>query len=200
MKGRILSYLIISVLVFLVLARGCRDKSVETITKIDTLVVYDTVKEIIQGKTVFIKSKIDTSIWVKKADLKPDTTYNGLLHQYMTLGNKHYSINTFETEFKIGDYGTVVVSDSIQENWLKSSIIKTNLTIPTTTITVEKQAPPSIQLYIGPRIYGNKLEPISGVYGDISLKTKKDRLYNFSVGYNGEIQYGLGVQYKIKLK
>ena len=199
MKGRILSYLVISVLVFLVLARGCKDTPAPTETR-DTVIVYVPVKEIIPGKPIFIKSKIDTSIWVKKADLKPDTTYKGLLSQYMALGNKHFSTNSFQTTFKIDTFGTVTVYDTIQENWLKKSTIKTNLLLPTKTVTVEKTLPPSMQLYVGPRIYGNKLEPISGVYGDISLKTKNDRLYTFSVGYNGDIQYGLGVQYKIKLK
>lgn len=202
MKLNIVAYITIILLVVIILLqnKSCkREDNIQPI-RIDTVVRYDTIKKIVPGKTVFIKQKIDTSVWIKKVDFKPDTTYKGLLKQYENLGNQHFAINVFKTDFQVADYGTLTVIDSVQSNWLIKSTLETNLTIPTTTITIEKESPPKLQLYSGFHITGSKYEPLSGVYGDLSLKTKNDKLYNVSLGYNGQIQYGFGIQWKLKIK
>src|SRR5687767_3901375 len=63
------------------------------LTRIDTVILPLIVRDTIPGKPVFIKSKIDTSIWTKKRKNIPDTSYSGLLSQYKALGNSHFSTN-----------------------------------------------------------------------------------------------------------
>jgi hypothetical protein len=198
--------LVIMVVIILIQNQGCFDPkntlAQDTIVKYDTLIVYKYITDTVPGKPVYIKTKVDTSVWIKRDELKPDTTYFGLLSQYKKLGNNHFSTNFFKTEFPIADYGTITVSDSIRENKLIHSELITNLNIPTTTITVEKEIPqvPKRQLFVGTTLTGNQINPISGVYGGLQLKTKNDRLYGLSIGYNGTIQYGGSFYFPIKIK
>lgn len=198
--------LVIMVIIILLQNEGClrpKDSEIsDTVVRYDTTIVYQTIRDTVPGKPIYIKSKVDTSVWMKKSEYKPDTSYSGLLFQYKTLGNKHFSTNLFKTEFPIADYGTVTIYDSIRQNQLIHSELISNLTIPITTITVEKQIPtPSKrQLYFGTTITGNKFNPISGVYGGLQLKTKKDRLYGLSVGYTGQIEYAGSLYFPLKIK
>lgn len=200
MKLNLISFITIILLLVVILLQDKCSSPTPTKETRDTIIVYKTVHDTIPGKIQFVKTKIDTSIWQKKSDYKPDTTYKGLLKQYNFLGNKHFATNSFKTDFAIGDYGTVSVIDSVRENWLVSSVIETNLKIPTTTITVTKEAPIKRQLYVGFSLTGNQPAPINGVYGDIMLKTKKDRLYGVSMGFNGEPVYKVSLLWPLKIK
>jgi len=198
-------YILILVLIVIILLQGrsCKPVPPEIIERVDTVVVNHYIRHVIQIPPKLIEAKIDTSIWMKKEENKPDTTYKGLLTQYEKLGNSHFTTNTFSTEFKIADYGSVTVNSEVKANWLINNTLETNLIIPTTTITIEKetQAPLRNQLYIGGELTANKEFPISGAYGSLLLKTKKDRIYNLGLGYhsqNPEIK--IGSYWKIKLK
>lgn len=198
--------LVIMVLIIFFQNQGCLDprnsNSQDTIIRTDTLVVYKHLTDTIQGKIIYIKTKVDTSLWIKKSEYKPDSTYSGLLSQYKILGNSHFSTNFIKKDFLIADYGTISVYDSIRQNQLIYSEIVTNLNIPVTTITVEKEIPqsPKRQLYFGTILTGNKINPISGVYGGFQLKTKKDRLYGISIGYTGKIEYAGSLYFPIKIR
>lgn len=192
--------IIILLLVVLFQNRSCKQPDVPEPSKIDTVIVYKYIHDTIPGEPRFIAAKIDTSIWMKKTDFKPDTTYKGLLKQYEELGNRYFTTNTFKTDFKIADYGYISVTDSIYGNWLMNSTIFTDLNIPTTTITIEKEAPKKNEFYFGPQLSMSRTYPISGVYGSALLKTKQDKIYHLSLGYNGEAQIMGGLYFKIKIK
>lgn len=195
-----LPYIAVIVLLFIVLLqnRSCDKKGDVIVEKRDTVVVYKHIVDTIPGKPVLIKTKIDTSVWMKKSEYKPDTSYVGLLSQYKKLGNAHFSTNVYRTPFQIADFGYVAVTDSISGNKLISSTLETSLVIPTEIITIEKTLPPKNQLYVGTTLTGSKVQPISGVYGGMMLKTKKDKLYGLSVGYTGQVQLGVSLYWKIK--
>lgn len=201
MKINITLYLAIGILLFIILAqnKSC-DSTTKIVEKKDTVTVYDTIVQAIPGKTRFINSRVDTSIWIKKAELKPDTTYAGLSKQYISLGNSYYSARTFKTDFKIANYGSVTFISTIKENNLINSTLETNLIIPTTTITIEKETPPKMILFGGISFTGNKNTLINCVYGDLLLKTKKNKIYNISIGYTNEINYKIGLYYPLKFK
>jgi hypothetical protein len=199
MKLSNLPYLAIIVLIVIVFLqnKGCNEDT--PINTVDTVTVYIHTVDTVYGKPEIVYTKSDT-IWLKDTLFIPDTTYTGLLNQYTKLGNKYFTTNVFSTKFDISDYGSVTVTDTIYGNWLMGSSLITDLTIPVTTITVEKEAPSRRQLYGGPRFTGNSTLPVSGVYGDLLLKTKKDRIYGISIGYTGEIQFGGSLYYPIKIK
>lgn len=195
-----LPYIGIIILILVILFQPKRCDYTPPTPKIDTVIVYQTIRDTIKVETIkYLGSKTDT-VWIKEPGWIPDSTYKGLLDQYTLLGSHHFKRNVFSSEFKIADYGTVAVTDTIYGNWLINSWIATNLTIPTTTITIEKETPKKNQFYFGPSIGISKSSPISGVYGNILLKTKSDQIYSLSLGYNTEPTVMFGYYWKIKLK
>lgn len=202
LSSKSLPYLVIIILSIILFLKNCSDKPKETAQKpkIDTVIVEKVVHDTIPGKLILVKQEIDTTIWQKKSENIPDTTYEGLLKQYTAIGNKLFTKKFYSTKFKIKDYGFITVNDSIKENSLIFSDIITDLTIPTSFITVQKPIPPKRELYFGPQIFGNSIHPIKQVSLSGLLKDKKDHIYNFSVGYDGELIFGGGIFYKIKFK
>ncbi len=168
----------------------------DTITFIKYVHIHDTIK----GKTKFIYEGIDTSIWVRKGENKPDTTYKGLLNQYTSLGNKFFSKRVYSTTFPIDSIGSVTVVDSVSENSLISSQLLANLKYPIVTKVVKEPTPLKNQFYFGTTFTGSPTSFINGVYGGLILKTKKDRLYGASIGWTGEITYAGQLYWPIKFK
>lgn len=194
---------IIAILAFFLGKSSCSPSPEPTvIVKTDTVTIYKTIIDTIYVDRIkLIASKPDT-VWQK--EYIPDTTYYGLLRQYSRLGKEHFTKNVYSSEFKIADYGKITVYDTIYANKLMSSYIATNLNIPITTITVEKETILNkTELYTGISLLGNKEDLITGIYGNLFLKTKKSSLYGILVGYDGyaqNISYGISFNHKIKLK
>lgn len=185
---------IIGILVFL-LFHNNKEKEIITNTKIDTVIVEKHVIDSIPGDVVYVSTKIDTSIWIKKAENIPDTTYKGLLSQYKLLGNNYFSTTFDTTQFNIEGYGHIIVKDSVSENRLKYTKLYSFLTFPEKTITITEKYIPKRELYFGPTIYVNN----PSVNLSLILKTKKEKLYGFSIGWNKKPQYGFSYLYKIKI-
>lgn len=165
--------------------------------KIDTVIVYKEIHDTVKGKTKFIKGESDT-LWSTVTEYIPDTSYPKLLGQYKKLGDQYFEKNVYETEFTLGVYGKAKVTDSISTNKLISSKLTFDLLIPEKTITIKEQLPPKRQLYVGAGITGNPSSYLNGVYVGALYKDKKDKLFGASVGYNGQIVYGLSSYWKIK--
>lgn len=193
--------IIVLLLIVLLQNKGCNNQNGQDNTpKIDT--VYKTIHitdTVIIEKPVLVAAIPDT-VWMKEEENTPDSTYDGLLNQYTELGNRYFTTNVFQNKFEIEDYGSVTVTDSIYGNWLMNSTMFTDLKIPTTTITIEKEAPKKNEFYFGPQLSMSRTYPISGVYGSALLKTKQDKIYHLSLGYNGEAQIMGGLYFKIKIK
>lgn len=198
MKNK-LPYLVIIVLIAIILIQNqCNGPKTPPKETRDTVVVYKHIVDTFHTKPLPPKIVKDT-VWMKSPENAPDTTYEGLFNQYTILGNKHFATKTYSTLFSLGEYGSLIVNDTIKENSLIGTGIITDLKIPTTTITVEKTVPYRA-LYIGPEVTGNKNLPINGLYGRAILKTKNDHLYSISGGWNGEWQIGGGIYWRLKFK
>jgi hypothetical protein len=176
--------IIIVILLLLFKKGGFFESESGPITKIDTVIVYKHIVDTIPGEIVYVKTKIDTSKWILKEEHKPDTSYLGLLSQYKKLGNNHFSTNIYQTEFKIDTFGTVTVIDSIRANQLVFTSLVTDLKIPTTTVTIEKEAPKKRQLFAGGTTTINQTRLFPGVYGGLLYKSKKDQIFGVSLGFN----------------
>jgi len=191
--------LVIVILGIVVFFQKCDSSSqVAPAPKIDTIVNYIEVHDTVKGKTKFVKGEKDT-LWMDSLVYAPDTSYPKLLEQYKALGDKHFSTNIFKSEFELGQYGKATVTDTVKGNQLISSGLSYTLSIPEKTITIEKQAPPKRQIYLGFGVYGTKINPIDGVFVGGVYKDRQDRLSGVSVGYdNGQINFGLSSFWKIK--
>jgi hypothetical protein len=194
--GYLLVILILSSIVFL---QKCDNGSqVAPAPKVDTVVKYVEIHDTVPGKPRHIKGKRDT-IWLDSLIYTPDTSYPKLLEQYKSLGNKHFAINIYKSEFKIGSYGKAVVTDTVRANHLMSSGLVYDIKIPEKTITIVKPEDPKRQVFLGFGAFGNKRSPIDGVFVGGVYKDRQDRLSGASIGYNnGQLNFGLSSFWKIK--
>ena len=195
-------YIIIIVLVVIVLFQrnGCTHVPTKVSEpKIDTFINIIEVHDTIPGKPVFIKAKKDT-LWRDSLIFKPDTNYQSLLKQYIALGDSMFYKNVYKTSYKLDSFGTATIVDTVTANKLSGRLISYNLSIPTKTITITKTAPPVKQLYIGGGFYGSPITIIKSANLGLLYKDKKDRVFIGSVGFDGELIYGLHSYWKIKLR
>ena len=185
----------ILVLFAIILLQRCGNEKPTDSVIYDTIVSYTEIHDTIEGEATLIHEKPDT-MWV---DIHPpDTSYNKLYAQYISLGNKFYAENTFETIFPIDTFGNVTINDRIKENKLIASKIITDLKIPERIITAT--LPPTRQIYVGGGIIGNEKEFINGIQAGMLYKDKHDRMFEGTIIYNGQIQYSISSYWKIKLR
>lgn len=196
MKDKVLYGVITFLLSFIVFQFNNRNTLSVVQTKTDTLVVYQTVHDTIRLKPRIIYSKPDT-IWLTVIEHAPDTNYQRLLAQYRKLGDLHFKLNVFENRFKLGEYGTAVVTDTIAANQVIGSHVFTEFNIPERRVIIREPLPPMSHLYLGPVISASSKS--LGLHLGALYKTKKERVFSASVGYNGVMQYGMGYYWKLKL-
>ena len=111
-------------------------------------------------------------------------------------------MNIYSDTIKIDSIGKLIVKDTVWVNKLHGQRkIFVDYKIPTITKTVTKFEEPKRQLYIGGNILGNT-NSLQSITPGILYKNKKDQIYqaNIGIGNNGDIIYGLGLYWKIKIR
>lgn len=191
--------LVIVILSSVVFFQKCDSGSqVAPAPKVDTVIQYVEIHDTVPGKPRHIKGKRDT-IWLDSLIYIPDTSYPKLLEQYKSLGNKHFALNIYKSEFNIGSYGKAVVTDTVRANHLMSSGLVYDIKVPEKTITIVKPEDPKRQVFLGFGAFGTKRNPIDGVFIGGVYKDRQDRLSGASVGYSdGQLNFGLSSYWKIK--
>lgn len=190
--------LVIVILTIVMFFAKCDKPSQVAPTRIDTVIKYVEIHDTVPGKPRHIKGKTDT-IWLDSLIYVPDTSYPKLLEQYKSLGNKHFALNIYKSDFTIGSYGKATVTDTVRANHLMSSGLVYDIKVPEKTITVIKPEDPKRQVFIGFGAYGTKRNPVDGVFVGGVYKDRQDRLSGLSIGYNeGQLNFGLSSFWKIK--
>jgi len=198
---KIVPYLIILVLLVVITCQNGRKVPAPTeVIKVDTVYKYIEVHDTVPGKTVYISST-DSITWINHEDYIPKLTYDSLLAQYTSLGNSLFKTNVFETKFEIQNYGYVTVKDTISKNWLKSSVLYSNLRIPEKIVTITERELPKRQVYLGIILTGTKADLLNSASLGALYKDKRDRLYGGSIGITPQgTQYGVASYLKLKIK
>lgn len=167
-------------------------------------VVVDTGYIIDQFKSTWQKPKPDTIIIPGKKP-QPEIIYQdgpptyimndvdtaAILQDYFA---KVYYSDSLQTQ-----YGTITVEDTISENRIQVRRWATNFKIPTITKTITQSVKQRNQLYAG----------FSGLFGqqnigaevNLSLKNKKDQVYEIGTGLFGSQPYlRIGTKFKLSFK
>ena len=174
--------LIVVLVAIILLNRNCEGKKshpTEPTIITDTIVRYDTVRiekinYVPKWKTKYI-TKVDT--------IPSDIDTLAILKDYYA---KYFYTDTLH----IDTLGYAVINDTISLNSILSRDIKTNILIPTSTITntiyINKN-----EFYWGLSVYGRKNQ-ISHLGGELLFKNKKHQVYGLGLGVNQNFKPVLG--------
>jgi hypothetical protein len=196
-KERNLYLLVIGVLIVIILflrscspSIPCPDGGKPIITT-----VTDTVW--VKGKdSIIYKPKPYKVVYRDTVEIPKDVDTTAILKDY-------FAKVAYNDTIKVGKYGYILIKDTISENRIASRQKIDKFEIPEITNTTTVTIPPVYrnQVYIGPEIAGNVLNPINYFGGNILLKTKNDKLYNVGIGVSpGGTTFKIGMGWKIKIK
>lgn len=144
------------------------------------------------------------------AQYNPSQDITRLTQQYNDLVKQFLATKTYKDSIQLKDssgtrVGVVNLNDVISENEFKSRTPDYQLNLPHTYTTITLREPPKNQVFVGLGITGNQQAPLNGLYGGLTFKNKKDRLYGIKAGgqlYNNQIvpQFGIETFWKIGKK
>jgi len=169
--------LIVVLLVLLWLQRSCSSSpeitEPQVITKVE--VRYDTVETI---KETYVPKYITRIETVIDTFTTPIDTVNILKNYYA----KYFYSDTL----KIDTLGYAVINDTITQNTILARDIRTNVLIPTTTITKEIYLN-NREFYWGLGLQGKK-DQLNYLGGELLYRNKKYQVYGLGVGVNENLQ------------
>ena len=198
-KNNISYWLIATLVAIILLQRSCNGSNDKGLVKetVKTDTVWRETKD-----TVFKTIKVTNIKYVPLKDEKYTVSDNcdSSKIRFDNLLKEHLVRNVYADTIKLDSLGTIVVKDTVWLNKLygKREYIK-DYKIPFVTKTITKKEDPRRQMYIG----GNSFIGTSGLLAPgLIYKDRKDRVYqaNVGVGFNGSINYGFGMYWKINLR
>jgi hypothetical protein len=198
-QNKIPYYLIASLVAIIILQRSCNNNTdiddnkitvkTDTVWKVTKDTVFKTVNAV---KTEYIS--------IDKEEYKPGESIDTCKTRFNNLLKEHLVRTVYSDTLKLDSLGTVVIRDTVWLNKLygKREYIK-DYKIPFVTKTITKKEDPRRQMYIG----GNSFIGGTGLLTPgLIYKDRKDRVYqaNVGVGFDGSINYGFGMYWKINLR
>ena len=132
----------------------------------------------------------------------PDSNYSKLVVQYEAVVRELLAKNISVDSLKIDSIGYVHVTDTVTKNLITGRSTHYNLKYPIVKETLIVPEKKRNQLYVGGLLQGARSNPVDGISTGALFKTKKDQIYGATAGINsrGQVQYGVQIYWKIKLK
>jgi hypothetical protein len=173
------------------------DPGVPTVIRDTTWVVKDS---LIVSKPQLIKSISVESHDTIINNYIPDTNYARLADQYQKVVAELLAKNIHQDSIRIDSTGYVSITDTVQKNVIVGRSTYVNLKHPIIKETITLPAKKVTQLYVGGVIQAAPAINQAGV--GALLKTRNDFLFGGSLSVNtyGNLQYGVGAYWKLKLK
>jgi len=198
-KDNLLTVVILVLLSIIVLQKCGAPAPVEAPT-----VVRDTTW-IVKDSLIVSKPQLIKSISIESHDTiinqyLPDTNYAKLVLQYQEVVNTLLAKNIHSDSIRIDSNGYVKITDTVQRNLITGRSSQVNIRYPIIKETITLPAKKVTQMYVGGLLQTNP--GINQVGVGALLKTRNDFLFGTSLGVNtdGNIQYGVGAYWKLKLK
>ena len=169
--------LIVVLIVIIFLMRSCQgggDPIEPTvITKVE--VKYDTIETIRETYVPKWKTKIVTEIDTFQAPI--DT---------LSVLKDYYAKYFYSDTLQIDTVGYAIINDTISRNTILARDIRTNILIPTTTITKEIYLNNN-EFYWGIGLQG-RTDQLNYLGGELLYRSKKRNVYGFGLGVNQDFQ------------
>ena len=198
-KDNLLTVVILVLLSIIILQKCGAPAPVEapTVVRDTTWVVKDS---LIIGKPQLIKSiSIESHDTIINQYL-PDTNYAKLVIQYQEVVNTLLAKNIHSDSIRIDSNGYVKITDTVQRNLITGRSSQVNIRYPIVKETITLPAKKVTQMYVGGVVQA--APAINQISVGALLKTRNDFLFGTSLGVNtnGNLQYGVGAYWKLKLK
>ena len=198
-KKNLLSLAIVVLLVIVALQKCAQPNPSEEPT-----IVRDTAW-VVKDSLIYSKPQLVKTIEIESHDTIinqyiPDTNYAKLVIQYQEIVNQLLAKNIMEDSIRIDSNGYVKITDTVQKNLIVGRGTQVNIKYPVITETITLPAKKVNQVYIGGVFQtGGQNQQIGA---SALLKTRKDFALSGSLSVNtyGNLQYGIGAYWKIKLK
>jgi len=198
-KKNLLTLAIVVLLIIVVLQKCAQPSPSEEPT-----IVRDTAW-VVKDSLIYSKPQLVKTIEIESHDTIinqyiPDTNYAKLVIQYQEIVNQLLAKNIMEDSIRIDSNGYVKITDTVQKNLIVGRGTHVNIKYPIITETITLPAKKVNQVYIGGAFQTDGDN--SQIGASALLKTRKDFLIGGSLSVNtyGNLQYGLGAYWKIKLK
>jgi hypothetical protein len=198
-KDNLLTVVILVLLSIIILQKCGAPAPVEAPT-----VVRDTTW-IIKDSLIVSKPQLIKSISIESHDTiinqyLPDTNYAKLVIQYQEVVNTLLAKNIHSDSIRIDSNGYVKITDTVQRNLITGRSSQVNIRYPIVKETITLPAKKVTQMYVGGVVQA--APAINQISVGALLKTRNDFLFGTSLGVNtdGNIQYGVGAYWKLKLK
>jgi len=136
----------------------------------------------------------------KDTQYLPSKDYDSLKKQYEELRDSLLATKVYNDTYKIATVGNATVKTTLFKNNIIHQDFNYNIKYPIIKDSVVIPAPQKTQVYFGIGLLGNQKELIKGAEINLSLKNKKDQIFEGKYQIiNGESIYGIGTKWKIKL-
>lgn len=169
--------LIVVLIVLLYLQRSCSSDRTptepEVITKVE--VKYDT---IVTTETTYVPE------YITKVETVIDTFT--LPIDTVAILKNYYAKFFYSDTLQVDTFGYAVISDTITQNMILARDIRTNLLIPTTTVTKEIYLN-NREFYWGIGLQGRR-DQLNYLGGEFLYRTKSQQVYGVGLGVNQDFQ------------
>ena len=167
--------------------------------EIDTIDIVKTKVVTKKGEDIYHETIVEKEI---KVPVNVDT--NAILKDY-------YSKVLYKDVLVLPDsLGTVAVTDTISQNKILGRTFNASVKQRTIKETMIVKEPARMQVYYGLNGGFNKADVVSSIGAGLMLKTKTDKIYQFTLGVNNRVvdgttgglspYIGFGTYWKIKVK
>ncbi len=192
--------LLVAVLLVVILLQKCS----QPVDPIVPTVIRDTAW-VVKDSLIVSKPQVTKTIQVESHDTIinqyiPDTNYAKLVVQYQEVVNTLLAKNIHSDSIRIDSNGYVKITDTVQRNLITGRSSQVNIRYPIIKETVTIPQKKVTQLYVGGVVQADPAINQAGV--GALLKTRNDFLFGGSLSVNtyGNLQYGVGAYWKLKLK
>lgn len=170
--------------------------------KTDTISIKsDTVWMIAQGDTVYVPKVQTITNTFYKPVYRTDTleSFEVLPADTATIIARFWQ-KAYYSDTQTHQYGNIIIQDTVYKNRIASRRLITNFKIPEVTNTITVKQNKNV-VYVGLNAVGSAEAPLYAVGGDISLKSRNDKIY--SVGAfttkEGKVFYQAGFKVPVRL-
>jgi hypothetical protein len=196
--------IVVLIVLLIVFLQTCKKQTVQVdgpkIIRDTTWIIKDST---IYSKPQVVKTEaygIPIDRW--NTEYLPDSNYSKLVVQYEAVVRELLAKNISVDSVKIDSIGYVHVTDTVTKNLITGRSTHYNLKYPIVKETLIVPEKKRNQLYVGGLLQGARSNPVDGISTGALFKTKKDQIYGATAGINsrGQVQYGVQIYWKIKLK